>query len=110
MLEMAHVSKKDKKNLSQNDSAGVKTPSSTRLHFYVLKDRNSNTKLVAFARSSNLLLEKSKTACGFKSQQQKTLFDKFPPKFSLDKAGSLARFLSPNHCPFMLHQPLCYQL
>ncbi len=55
------MSKKDKKN-SQNDSAGIKTPSSTRLHFYVLKDRKSNTRLVVFARSSNLLLEKSKTA------------------------------------------------
>ncbi len=55
------MSKKDKKNC-QNDSAGIKTASSTRLHFYVLKDRKSNTRLVVFARSSNLLLEKSKTA------------------------------------------------
>lgn len=61
LLKMAHMSKKDKKN-SQNDSAGIKTPSSTRLHFYVLKDRKSNTRLVVFARSSNLLLEESKTA------------------------------------------------
>lgn len=108
---MAHV-KERSKTLSQNDSSGVKTPSSTRLHFSVLKDRKPNTKLVVLARSSNFLLEKSKTAFGFKSQLQKknSLFDKFPPKFSLDKAGSLARFLSPNHYPFILHQPLRFQL
>lgn len=69
MLKMAHMSKKDK-TFSQNDSARIKTPSSTRLHFYVLKDRKSNTKLVVFARSNNLLLEKFKTARGFKSPQQ----------------------------------------
>lgn len=108
---MAHTSKK---TLSRNDSAGFKTPSSTRLHFKVFQQRKANTKLMASVRSSNFLLEKSQNRLWIQVSTTTTKtnspFDKIPLKFSLDNAGALVGFLSPNHCPFKLHQPLCYQL